>query len=47
MWPAPISRNSTGTFNVKNTYIPARHAGFYGLKTGQKFISKITAQPAK
>ncbi|MDN3582454.1 formyltransferase family protein [Mucilaginibacter flavus] len=28
-------------FNMNNTYIPARHAGFYGLKTGQIFISKI------
>ena len=28
-------------FNINNTCIPARHAGFYGLKTGQKFISKI------
>jgi methionyl-tRNA formyltransferase len=28
-------------FNIDNTCIPARHAGFYGLKTGQKFISKI------
>ncbi|MES2063737.1 MAG: formyltransferase family protein [Bacteroidota bacterium] len=28
-------------FNINNTCIPARHAGFYGLKTGQTFISKI------
>lgn len=28
-------------FNINNTCIPARHAGFYGLKTGQIFISKI------
>ncbi len=28
-------------FNMNNTCIPARHAGFYGLKTGQTFISKI------
>ncbi|QHS55838.1 hypothetical protein GWR56_09950 [Mucilaginibacter sp. 14171R-50] len=28
-------------FNINNTCIPARHAGFYGLKTGQKFINKI------
>jgi methionyl-tRNA formyltransferase len=28
-------------FNIDNTCIPARHACFYGLKTGQKFISKI------
>jgi len=28
-------------FYINNTCIPARHAGFYGLKTGQKFISKI------
>ena len=28
-------------FNINNTCIPARYAGFYGLKTGQKFISKI------
>jgi methionyl-tRNA formyltransferase len=27
-------------FNINNTCIPARHAGFYGLKTGQIFISK-------
>jgi len=37
---------SINFFNINNTCIPARHAGFYGLKTGQKFISKnITAQP--
>ncbi|MFD0763320.1 methionyl-tRNA formyltransferase [Mucilaginibacter lutimaris] len=28
-------------FYINNTCIPARHAGFYGLKTGQTFISKI------
>lgn len=28
-------------FYINNTCIPARHAGFYGLKTGQKFVSKI------
>jgi methionyl-tRNA formyltransferase len=28
-------------FNINNTCIPARHAGFYGLKTGQAFISKL------
>lgn len=28
-------------FNINNTCIPARHAGFYGLKTGQQFISKL------
>jgi methionyl-tRNA formyltransferase len=28
-------------FNIGNTCIPARYAGFYGLKTGQKFISKL------
>ncbi|WP_299464393.1 formyltransferase family protein [Mucilaginibacter sp.] len=28
-------------FNINNTCIPARHAGFYGLKTGQTFISKL------
>ncbi|WP_158643005.1 methionyl-tRNA formyltransferase [Mucilaginibacter ginsenosidivorax] len=28
-------------FNINNTCIPARHACFYGLKTGQIFISKI------
>jgi methionyl-tRNA formyltransferase len=27
-------------FNINNTCIPARHAGFYGLKTGQVFMSK-------
>lgn len=32
---------SINFFNINNTCIPARHAGFYGLKTGQKFISKI------
>ncbi|AYL96137.1 methionyl-tRNA formyltransferase [Mucilaginibacter celer] len=28
-------------FNINNTSIPARHAGFYGLKTGQQFMSKL------
>lgn len=28
-------------FNINNTSIPARHAGFYGLKTGQQFKSKL------
>ena len=28
-------------FNINNTSIPARHAGFYGLKTGQQFVSKL------
>jgi methionyl-tRNA formyltransferase len=28
-------------FNVNSTFIPARYAGAYGLKTGQKFISTI------
>ncbi|MBB5395747.1 methionyl-tRNA formyltransferase [Mucilaginibacter sp. AK015] len=32
---------SINFFNINNTCIPARHAGFYGLKTGQTFISKI------
>jgi methionyl-tRNA formyltransferase len=32
---------SINFFNIDNTCIPARHAGFYGIKTGQKFISKI------
>jgi methionyl-tRNA formyltransferase len=32
---------SINFFNINNTCIPARHAGFYGLKTGQAFISKI------
>ncbi|MES2265636.1 MAG: formyltransferase family protein [Bacteroidota bacterium] len=32
---------SINFFYINNTCIPARHAGFYGLKTGQKFISKI------
>ncbi|MFA6248976.1 MAG: formyltransferase family protein [Mucilaginibacter sp.] len=32
---------SINFFNINSTCIPARHAGFYGLKTGQKFISKI------
>jgi hypothetical protein len=27
---------SINFFNINNTCIPARHAGFYGLKTGQK-----------
>ncbi|MFA6085504.1 methionyl-tRNA formyltransferase [Mucilaginibacter sp.] len=27
-------------FNINNTCIPARYAGFYSLKTGQTFISK-------
>ncbi|CAN5196000.1 hypothetical protein BH09BAC6_BH09BAC6_28270 [soil metagenome] len=26
-------------FYMNNTYVPARHAGFYGLKTGQRFIN--------
>jgi len=32
---------SISFFNINNTCIPARHAGFYGLKTGQQFISKF------
>lgn len=28
-------------FYINNTCVPARHAGFYGLKTGQVFINKI------
>ncbi|RYU91690.1 hypothetical protein EWM62_07060 [Mucilaginibacter terrigena] len=32
---------SINFFYINNTCIPARHAGFYGLKTGQTFISKI------
>ncbi|SDE51471.1 methionyl-tRNA formyltransferase [Mucilaginibacter pineti] len=32
---------SINFLNINNTCIPARHAGFYGLKTGQIFISKI------
>jgi methionyl-tRNA formyltransferase len=32
---------SINFFYIDNTCVPARHAGFYRLKTGQKFISKI------
>ncbi|MCO5934707.1 methionyl-tRNA formyltransferase [Mucilaginibacter sp. RB4R14] len=32
---------SINFFYINNTCIPARHAGFYGLKNGQTFISKI------
>jgi len=28
-------------FNINNTFIPARHAEAYGLKTGQKFANII------
>ncbi len=30
---------SINFFNINNTYIPARHAHAYGLKTGQKFMN--------
>ncbi|GAA3989010.1 formyltransferase family protein [Mucilaginibacter dorajii] len=32
---------SINFFNINSTCIPARHAGFYGLQTGQKFISRL------
>ena len=28
-------------FNINNTFIPARHAEAYGLKTGQKFVNIV------
>ncbi|RFZ91027.1 hypothetical protein D0C36_18970 [Mucilaginibacter conchicola] len=32
---------SINFFKINDTSIPARHAGFYGFKTGQQFTSKI------